>query len=148
MVLAGREGDVVTIDDLPNSARRALAARSMLAVHGFTDDQVFIGLGLGVRGWPSAPGTVHLAIVIACDGNPLTSCDFLWPVGPIDTAWWVAHGPLALIQTWNGLTPAQRLRERNRWITPEDEIRLTDHLRISGLLSPISPSSGDDGTVN
>lgn len=133
----------MNLDDLPNAARRALAARSMLAIHGFSDDQVFIGLGVQIAGFPVVEGTVHLALVISKDGDPSRSCDFLWPVGPIDLAWWDQYGPPVLVETWNTLSAAQRLRERNRWISPEDEIRLGDALRCVGLLPP-----SRDGIIN
>jgi hypothetical protein len=130
----------MTLDDVPNAGRRLMALRAALALHGFADHQVFIGIGANIAPLPTPPGCVQLVLTIGVRGDPL-EIDLFCPCGPIECAWWTAHGIDALAQIWDALDQDARLSEMRRWFTPTDDLRLASELTRRKLI--IAP--GDPG---
>lgn len=132
------------IHDLPEAARRALAARATVLAAGIPDERVVIA----VTACAEDLDDTFLAVVItpADDTAPPSAgsvmrAPFAWRCGRCAPAWLVAN-QLAMVEAWNALSLPERNHERTRWVTLQDELRLAERLLARGLIT--APAPDDD----
>jgi hypothetical protein len=121
---------------LPDAARRALALQDAIVHLGFDlATQIFIAPITIANEPPPPPDSVHIAAILAIDGDPRTP-SFAACAGVIERAWWEGTGRDDMLRAWNGLTDDERDLERCRWVTIIDFYRMAQQLIERGIVPP------------
>ncbi len=142
---------MLTIDEIPDAVRRAMAYRAALEALGYNaDDQIWIVPTTGILAaqlpaWATIrppvvdapPGATWLLVTLSLSSR-FDETDAVIVTGAIDGAELARCYPEAATAAYNALTLAQRGAERRRWISLDRLIWLASQLMARDIFPDLN----------